>query len=250
MSNINLSAKEANQVVDVFSKISRYKILSGYKEMKYQKSIYTDPNPNNPLVKQIFLIKDRDKVVFLVGRRGTGKTTILNRTRIECLESFSKGKDLEFLSNERILSVYIDIKSVYENAIKKLTGKNDDFEEVDKRLKLILIEILEQFNYSYEELSSLGKIDGKIRKKIQTIIAQGVDDIIHGKSIVPLTKTDKIKEFFLLIKDHLQKVDLKIFSVETREVQKDDEKWKNLFESTIFLNTIRKLRDLKEFPIN
>lgn len=250
LSITSLTTKEVNQIVDIFSKISRYKILSGYKEMEYQKSIYTDPNPNDPLVKRVFLIKDRTKVIFLVGRRGTGKTTILNRARIECLESFSNRNDQEFLSDERILSVYIDIKSVYENAIKNLTGKNDDFEEVDKLLKLILTEILMQFNDSYEELSKLGIIDDKIRKKIQIIIDQGVRDILNGRSIVPLTKTDKINNFFLLIKNHLQKVDLKIFSLETREVQKDDEKWKNLFDSTIFLNTIHKLRDLKEFPIN
>ncbi len=250
LSKIDLTANELDQVVDIFSKISRYKILSGYKEMKYQKSIFTDPNPDNPLIKQIFLTKDRNKVIFLVGRRGTGKTTILTRVRIECLESFTGGKDSKFLSDGKILSVYIDIKSAYENAIKKLKGIKDDFEEVDRLLKLILIEILNHFNDSYEELYNFGKIDEKIYVKIQKIVEQGTYDIIHGRSIVPLKKTDKIKKFFLLIKNHLQKVDLKIFSLETREVQKDDEKWKNLFDSTIFLNTIKKLRDLEEFPVN
>src|SRR5690606_18947136 len=62
--------------------------------------IYTDLLPNNGIINRMNL----PRTTLLVGRKGTGKSTIFQKSQ----------KDL--IKNKKCISIYIDVKSLYENS--------------------------------------------------------------------------------------------------------------------------------------
>jgi len=62
--------------------------------------IYTDLLPNNGIINKLNL----PRTTLLVGRKGTGKSTIFQKSQ----------KDL--ISNKKCISIYIDVKSLYDNS--------------------------------------------------------------------------------------------------------------------------------------
>ncbi|PDY83710.1 hypothetical protein [Bacillus toyonensis] len=78
--------------------------------------LYVDPLPNNGLLRQIV----QDNTVFLIGRKGTGKSTIFARVQ----EHFRQSK------NE--ISAYVDVKTLYgRSQAKELTNGNvEQYEKI------------------------------------------------------------------------------------------------------------------------
>lgn len=250
----NISDQNIEEIIDIFSKISRFKVKSGFNQMEYQKSIYIEPNMKSPFIKQIFLANERNKVIFLVGRRGTGKTTIFNRTRIESIETFSNNKNLEFASDQlRTLPVYIDIYSLFNNAVDQFK-RLDDFEteakELDRLLKRLLAEFLIQVKHSYQELRDLSIMDQKTFNIIDSIINKGINNILKGKSMISESFARKFLNFIRQLRNSIKSIKFgETFAMETRLIENKNEEWKHLFNSAIFLNIINELSSLQDFPV-
>ena len=64
------------------------------------KDLYIDPLPNDSIFRSLL----KPNTAFLVGRKGTGKSTIFQRVQYEILEEKNK------------TSSYIDIKTIYESS--------------------------------------------------------------------------------------------------------------------------------------
>jgi hypothetical protein len=64
------------------------------------KELYVDPLPNDHVLKTVL----SPNTTFLIGRKGTGKSTIFQRVQFE------------LMSNTSIASAYVDIKTVWESA--------------------------------------------------------------------------------------------------------------------------------------
>lgn len=92
--------------------------------------LYVDPLPNDAILKQII----GDSTVFLIGRKGTGKSTIFARAQ-------------EHLRQEdKEVSVYIDVKTLYGKSISKEINIESNDENIKKLLLLqhFISEILKE----------------------------------------------------------------------------------------------------------
>lgn len=153
--------------------------------------IYTDLLPNNGIINKMNL----PRTTLLVGRKGTGKSTIFQKSQ----------KDL--ISNKKCISIYIDVKSLYENLTPKLPDEIDDKEEIYKLLifsNLIKDIVLETKNKLSEfvQQSILNKILGfdlyqidKIKEELNSIESSILDVVktIDVSFVKSLKKHHEIK---------------------------------------------------------
>ncbi|HAT1671288.1 TPA: transcriptional regulator, partial [Raoultella ornithinolytica] len=79
--------------------------------------LYVDPLNGNATLKTVL----SDNTVFLLGRKGTGKSTI-----------FSKAES-EILKSDDVISVYIDVKSLYD--VISINGYSD-VTSIDKEVSV------------------------------------------------------------------------------------------------------------------
>src|SRR3982751_1629295 len=68
--------------------------------------LYIDPLPNDHILKTVL----HTNSTFLIGRKGTGKSTIFQRAQSELDK------------NKNITWAYIDIKSLYESSTSEIVG--------------------------------------------------------------------------------------------------------------------------------
>lgn len=114
------SEKDKNNFLEMVSSLKlaqRAELWSG--EDNLIKTLYVDPLPDDGILNQVI----QDNTVFLIGRKGTGKSTI-----------FSRVQD-HFRSSKSEISAYVDVKTVY--------GKSnlpDSITEKDYNVKLDLYE--------------------------------------------------------------------------------------------------------------
>jgi Cdc6-like AAA superfamily ATPase len=116
---------------------------------------------------------------FIVGRRGTGKTTLLYRAYLECMLSFSDNYKSKYLENNNNLAIYIDL-----NKIRTL--KNDSEENFERDFILDVInELREQVNFFWKGniksflLNTKDEID-KLFDNIEELIINGKMIDIEG----------------------------------------------------------------------
>lgn len=94
--------KDKNQFLELAEslKLVRKTRIEDYVADKTIDDIYTDLLPKNGIISKLNL----PRTTILVGRKGTGKSTIFQKSQ----------KDL--ISNNKCISIYIDVKSLFENS--------------------------------------------------------------------------------------------------------------------------------------
>ncbi|EHG8285160.1 transcriptional regulator, partial [Klebsiella oxytoca] len=127
--------------------------------------LYVDPLNGNATLKTVL----SDNTVFLLGRKGTGKSTI-----------FSKAES-EILKSDDVISVYIDVKSLYD--VISINGYSD-VTSIDKEVSVdvfrmhqarkeildqILSALITSFRDKLDKISLLDRISGKKKKILQSI---------------------------------------------------------------------------------
>lgn len=242
----------SEKILGALNEISRYKLLSGPRERLKQKLIYVDPLTEDPIIKQLLDVKKRYKVKFLVGRRGTGKTTILNRTRIEGFESFLNPESLKYWSQDKDLKfvpVYIDIYSLFQNIqnledFKQLENKSEH-QYIVRFSKRILIEIIYKiiifFKEIYEENNKI--FSEKELKKIENIYERFKKDLERDVSEVSKSWIEKASDSFKGIFSAIKKFRIKDLFEVSFDYEASKEYWLNIFPNRIFLNTIKKIKN-------
>tara|TARA_R110002033_G_scaffold171011_1_gene215283 strand:- start:905 stop:3007 length:2103 start_codon:yes stop_codon:yes gene_type:complete len=101
-------------------KLVRKTRIEDFIEDKNIDDIYTDLLPNNGIINKLNL----PRTTILVGRKGTGKSTIFQKSQ----------KDL--VSNNKCISIYIDVKSLYDNSTPTIPL---EVESVSKELQKYLL---------------------------------------------------------------------------------------------------------------
>lgn len=117
--------------------------------------LYVDPLPNEAIFKQVI----EDSTVFLIGRKGTGKSTI-----------FAKAQEY-FRHQNKEISAYIDVKTLYGKSISQDIKVELCNEHVQKLLLLqnfilqVLSELIDELEESLENKNIIGKIINKSKYK-------------------------------------------------------------------------------------
>ena len=102
--------------------------------------VYTDLLPNNGILNFVNL----PRTSILKGRKGTGKSTI-----------FQKSQN-DMLIKDDVVTIYIDVKTLYDNATPTLNGSSD-IEQVDLEIKKyfiyknFLFEVINKANENFEQ---------------------------------------------------------------------------------------------------
>ncbi|GHT14347.1 hypothetical protein AGMMS4956_12010 [Bacteroidia bacterium] len=84
--------------------------------------IYTDLLPNNGILNRVNL----PRTTILVGRKGTGKSTIFQKSQ----------KEID--KNKKNLSIYIDVKTLYDNSTPKLPTEIEKLPESIELIKYLM----------------------------------------------------------------------------------------------------------------
>lgn len=177
--------KELNSMVEtlkLYHRINKEKLLvNGIDDNDIIEKIYVDALPNNALLEKILL----KKTTFLVGKRGTGKSTIVARGQHQIR------KEKEYLS------VYINAKTVFELS----KGSTSISEEIDEILSprelqqlIILKTFLDEFLKSLkEELQSESNtmftwLSRKSRDKKVALIVKDIEQIFNDRTSINISK--------------------------------------------------------------
>lgn len=153
--------------------------------------IYTDLLPSNAIINKLNL----PRTTLLVGRKGTGKSTIFQKSQ----------KDL--IENKKCISLYIDVKSLYDNSTPTISDEIPKFssDETHKYLlyshliKLIVLETKAKLD-AFVKQSILQKILGFEYEKIQEIedvlsnIEESIIDVIKKVNISLVTSYKNTQE--------------------------------------------------------
>ena len=174
--------KTFSNVAESLKKYRRADLLDE-KGMSLLDELYTDLLPNNFILEKSLY----DNTTFLIGRKGTGKSTIFLK-----LEN-------EYRKKKQYLPCYLDVKTIYEssNAVVSHIEYLKEYiseEEINKYLlqrnfiknvlKKIYEEIDEKKNSIIENVQAAiaGKTKDKIKKKIASLLSK-IDENTHLKSI-------------------------------------------------------------------
>lgn len=134
------------------------------------KDLYADPLPNDHILKTIL----NDNTTFLIGRKGTGKSTIFQRAQYELDQ------------NKKSTWAYIDIKSLYESSTSEVVGATP--QDMKGTLNPITIQRLHVFRSFMAEL--VKEIKNQIEKRIDSSIWSKVKDQVSGSSAEIFEKLD------------------------------------------------------------
>lgn len=153
-------------------KLVRKTRIEDFIQDKNVDDIYTDLLPNNGIINKLNL----PRTTVLVGRKGTGKSTIFQKSQ----------KDL--IENKKCISIYIDVKSLYDNSTPSISEdiKKSVSEEINKYLiysnliKQIILETKSKLD-DFVEDSILRRILGYDYAKIEEIksVLEGIESSIE-----------------------------------------------------------------------
>jgi DNA-binding MarR family transcriptional regulator len=110
---------------------------------KIIENIYTDLLPNNGVINKVIL----PRTTVLVGRKGTGKSTIFQKAQIELDK------------NKKYLTIYIDVKSLYDNSSPKLPQEIESLPDSEELIKYLI--------YSNFVKEIILKTKDKLRKRVE-----------------------------------------------------------------------------------
>lgn len=171
------------ETLKLYHRINKEKLMvNGKMEQDIIEKIYVDALPNNAILEKMLL----KKTTFLVGKRGTGKSTIVARAQ----HQIRKEKES--------LSVYINAKTVFELS-KGTTSVSEEIDEIlnTKELKqlIILKTFLEEFLKSLkEELQSESNsvftwLNRKARDRRIDAIVQEIEQVFTDRASLNISKT-------------------------------------------------------------
>lgn len=155
-------------------KLYRRAELMDNKGRKLIKELYADPLPNEHVLKTIL----NDNTTFLIGRKGTGKSTIFQRAQFELDR------------NKKTTWAYIDIKSLYESSTSEVVGATHM--DMTGTLKPETIQRLHVFRSFMAEL--VKEIKKQIEKRIESNIWVNIKDQVTGSSAEIFEKLDQFIE--------------------------------------------------------
>lgn len=89
---------------------------------KIIEDIYTDLLPNNGVINKVIL----PRTTVLIGRKGTGKSTIFQKAQIELDK------------NKKCIAIYIDVKSLYDNSSPTLPNEIEKLPESQELIKYLI----------------------------------------------------------------------------------------------------------------
>ena len=157
------------------------------------KELYTDLLPNDYILKKSL----KENTTFLIGRKGTGKSTIFLRIEQELREK--KG----------YLPCYLDVKTIYESSQTKLTR----IKGVDS---LLPSDILEKYLIERSFIQTiLSKIIDEISNKFDSLF----DKLLR---VLGVAKVESIQERLLELKssiednNHLEKIEIPVLQTYSR----------------------------------
>ncbi|OAD92111.1 hypothetical protein A7A78_09290 [Aequorivita soesokkakensis] len=152
-------------------KLYRRAELMDQKGRKLIKELYADPLPNDHVLKTLL----NDNTTFLIGRKGTGKSTIFQRAQYELDQK------------KNITWAYIDIKSLYESSTSEVIGISHT--DVTGTLNSHTIQKLHVFRAFMAEL--VKEIKKQIEKRIESNIWATMKDRFTGSSSELFEKLDQ-----------------------------------------------------------
>lgn len=110
--------------------------------------LYVDPLPNQTIFKQVI----SDSTIFLIGRKGTGKSTVFARAQ-------------EYFRHQKMeVSVYIDVKTLYGKSIAqelKLSGETDNIQKLlllQNFISDVLNELISELEKNLDNKNLLGRL--------------------------------------------------------------------------------------------
>lgn len=133
--------------------------------------LYVDPLPNDHVLKTLL----RPTTTFLVGRKGTGKSTIFQRAQ----ESLSLDKSSTW--------AYIDIKTLYESSVTEIVG--DISPELKNSLSSSSIQKLTVFRNFTVEL--IKEIKNQIDQRVRSTFWAQVREAFTGSALELFEKLDE-----------------------------------------------------------
>jgi DNA-binding MarR family transcriptional regulator len=191
--------------------------------------IYTDLLPNNGIITRLNL----PRTTILVGRKGTGKSTIFQKSQ----------KDL--VANKRCISIYIDVKSLYDNSTPSIPQEaqelNKEFQKYliySNLIREIIIETKNRLD-DFVKVSILNRILGFDSLQIEEInieleeIENSINDVIKQ---VDGSLVKNFKQINELTSDNSKNLNLKVSSdpsFEISDTNKSSANIKTEFESTL-----------------
>ncbi|MES2133777.1 MAG: ATP-binding protein [Bacteroidota bacterium] len=151
--------------------------------------LYTDLLPNDHILKKSL----KDNTTYLVGRKGTGKSTIFLRI------------EQELRKNEFYLPCYIDVKTVYESAQTEYLNLDYLKEYLDTKslqkyliersfLQNVLSKVIDEINLRYDTIfqKMLGKLGEtkaqKVKAKLKSIKCKIEDNELLKEIEIPIIK--------------------------------------------------------------
>lgn len=149
--------------------------------------LYVDPLPNEAIFKQVI----EDSTVFLIGRKGTGKSTI-----------FARAQEY-FRHQNKEISAYIDVKTLYGKSISQDIRVESYNGHVQKLLLLqnfvsqVLSELIDELKENLENKSILGRIINKSKYSEVKVKLEEIKESIKHPDFVDvsliLQSTNKLK---------------------------------------------------------
>lgn len=136
--------------------------------------LYVDPLPNDHLLHTVL----KPNTTFLVGRKGTGKSTIFQRAQ----ESLN--------SEKKSTWAYIDIKSLYESSTSELVGGvPPEFEEALSPETIQKICVFKRFT-----IDLIKEIKSQIKIRVNSSLINQVKEVFTGSATELFEKLDEFIE--------------------------------------------------------
>lgn len=174
-------------MTDSLSKYRRAELKDGNGNNLIE-DLYVDPLENELILKSML----KDNTTLLMGRKGTGKSTIINRFQHEIRKSDNR------------LSLYIDVKALFEQTKKSYFNLQSN----DIALSPANLDRLSLYVFF------IGKIIDEIKEEIKSSVFKsqfksffsrdGITEKSFNKKLDELFK--EVKNHFLLIQLHLSKL--------------------------------------------
>ncbi len=153
------------EVIDSLSKYRRAELLDN--DHNIIEELYVDPLENDLVFKSML----KSDTTLLIGRKGTGKSTIINRFQHEIRKS------------SNMLALYIDIKSIFEQAKKSLFPDNSEPKSnINNNERIHLMQFF------------ISKVVDEIKEEVQK-------DIFSSRFVSIFTKKSTKKEFLNKLDD-------------------------------------------------
>lgn len=174
--------RDAIETLKLYHRINNEKFEKNGKDKDILEKIYVDLLPNDGVLNKILL----RNTTFLVGKRGTGKSTIIARAQHKIRQ------------NKKNLSVYINAKTILETT-KSTANFEDELKSILTREELKQLIMLKNFlsdfgrslkeELTLEENNILESLKGlKTKYDINKVMSK-IDKILERKNIINISKS-------------------------------------------------------------